>query len=106
MKNEIIKNALVNALLTALYVAIVASFLFYAPKFLGERAKANTPVIPMAMLMLFVFSAALTGALLLGRPVLWYLDGKKKEAVALFGYTLGIFLVITICALLMLYFVA
>ena len=103
MKNNIIKIAVLNALLTALYVAAIASFLFYAPKILGLN-KPDTVLVPIVMLSLFVFSAALTGMLIFGRPALWYVDGKKKEAISLLAYTLGIFLVITIIALLVLYF--
>ena len=75
---------------------MVGSFLFYAPKVFG---RGNSVLIPIAMLLLFVFSAALTGALILGRPILWYLEGNKKEAFSLLLYTLGIFLGITLVAL-------
>ena len=96
MKNNIIKNAVLNALATAAYVVAVASFLFYAPKMFESETK--TVLVPIAMLMLFVFSAAMTGLLLFGRPAFWYLDGKKKEALLLLIYTLVIFLLITLAA--------
>ncbi len=102
MKNHIIKNAVINALATALYIALIASFLFYAPKTFGQN-KADTVLVPIVMLSLLVFSAALTGMLIFGRPALWYLDGKKKEALSLFIYTLVFFLIITIIALFTLY---
>ncbi|MBI2099842.1 MAG: hypothetical protein HYT48_00700 [Candidatus Vogelbacteria bacterium] len=102
VKNEIIKPALINAALTALYIVLIASFLFYAPDFVGKK-QPDTVLMPIVMLSLFVFSAALTGFLMLGRPVLWYWDGKKKEAVSLLAYTLGIFLVFTVIVLLALY---
>ena len=106
MKNIVIKNAAVNAILTAIYVAVVASFLFYAPKVFGSSGKPDTVLAPIVMLSLFVFSAALTGTLIFGRPILWYLDGKKKEAISLLAYTLGVFLIITIFALFALYLTA
>jgi len=102
MKNSIIKNAVINALAMALYIVFIASFLFYAPKFFGQN-KPDTVLAPIVMLSLLVFSAAFTGFLIFGRPVLWYLDGKKEEAISLFAYTLGFFLVITVIALLILY---
>lgn len=105
MKNNIIKTAALNAILTAVYIAVVASFLFYAPKVFGSSGKPDTVLAPIVMLSLFVFSAALTGTLIFGRPILWYLDGKKSEAVSLLAYTLAIFLAITILTLLALYFV-
>jgi len=104
MKNIIIKNAILNALATVLYIVVVASFLFYAPKIFGSD-KGNTVLVPIVMLSLLVFSVALTGVLIFGRPVFWYLDGKKKEAIYLLAYTLGIFLIITIAALLVLFLV-
>jgi len=96
MKKKIIKTAIQNALATAAYVAGVASLLFYAPKFFGP---ANTVFLPIAMLLLFVFSAAFTGLLMFGRPVLWYLGGNKKEALSLIILTLAIFFITTLIAL-------
>lgn len=98
--HSVIKSAFVNAVLTAAYVAAVASFLFYTPKALGENKE--TVLIPIAMLMLFVFSAGITGFLVIGKPILWYLDGRKQEAVALLGTTLTILFVIVTAVFLLL----
>lgn len=98
MKN-ISKYALINALSTALYIAFIVSLIY----FFGNNSPKNTEqnfLFPIAMLMLFVFSAALTGLLVFGRPIAWYLEGKKKEALSLIIYTLGIFLIITIIVFL------
>ena|SRR3989338_7624649 len=103
MGNDTFKNALINALATFLYVAVVASFLFYAPK-LFEPNENETVLVPMVMLSLLVFSAAVTGTLIFGKPAIWYFDGKKKEALLLLVYTLGIFGVITMLAFFSLYF--
>ena len=94
------KNAFFNAAATAAYVIAVGCFLFYAPRIFG---RANSAIIPVAMLLLFVFSAALTGSLILGKPVLWYLDGKKQEALSLLASTLLIFFGFTLLALLILF---
>jgi len=101
--NEIIKSAFINAILTASYIIIIASFMFSLQ---GDAPKADIVLIPVAMLMLFVFSAALTGFLVFGKPVMLYLDGKKKEAVSLISWTLGILfiLVVIVFAVLMIYF--
>ncbi|MBI2818553.1 MAG: hypothetical protein HYX73_01110 [Acidobacteria bacterium] len=96
----ILKYALLNAAGTAAYVAAVGSFLFYAPRMFG---RGNSVLIPITMLLLFVFSAALTGALVLGRPILWYVDGKKKEAISLLVSTLAILLGFTLIFLFALY---
>lgn len=95
-----LKTALLNAAATAAYVTAVGSFLFYAQRIFGP---GKSPLIPIAMLLLLVFSAALTGSLIFGRPALWYLDGRKKEALSLLVSTLIIFLGITVLALLALF---
>ncbi len=92
MKN-VIKHALIDSIATALYIAAVGTFMYLAGQ--GAFGRNETFLIPIAMLMLFVFSAALTGLLMFGKPLMWYLDGKKKEALSLLGYTLVIFLLIT-----------
>lgn len=52
----------------------------------GERwfGKVDNFFGPAALLLLFVLSAAVTGALALGRPVWLYLENHKNEAVRLF----------------------
>lgn len=57
----------------------------------GEKifGKMENFLGPIAFLLLFVLSASVVGALVLGRPILLYLDGFKKEAVKLFGYTVS-----------------
>lgn len=96
--NSIFKNAVVNAFATALYIVLIASFLFHAPKFFGRGD--DTVLIPIIMLLLFVFSAAVTGLLVFARPLLWYWDGKKKEAFSLIVSTLLILFIITLIAIL------
>ena len=95
MQKFIVKTAFLNAAVTAAYVGAVASLLFYAPKFFGQE---KTVLIPIVMLLLFVFSAAFTSSMIFGRPVLWYIEGKKKDALSLLGLTLGIFFVVTVFA--------
>lgn len=92
----IVKTALFNSLSTAIYVALVGSFFYLAQQ--KDFGDGHTIFIPIFLLMLLVFSVALTGALIFGRPMLWYLEGKKKDALLLLGYTLGIFFVITLLA--------
>ena len=89
-KPSIITYALANSLLTVLYVILVGTFMFNAQYFF---VKEPSPFIPIGILLLFVFSASVCGSLMLGRPLLWYLDGRKKEALSLFAYTLAFFLI-------------
>jgi hypothetical protein len=94
MNADIVKKAVLHAAATALYIIAIASAFFNGSKIFGPNMAGNV-LIPIGMLCLLVFSAALTGFLIFGRPVLWYLDGKKKEALSLLGWTLGVFCVIT-----------
>lgn len=95
MDNKIIKKAILNALGTALYIAALVSLIFYSSQLLGVD-EPDTILIPIGMLCLFVLSAAITSFLVFGYPVLWYLDGKKKEALTLLSWTLGVLFTITV----------
>lgn len=94
MKKDIIKFATVNVVLTVAYVFLVALFLNSAETIFSNLGK--TILIPIVMLLLFIFSASICGFLMLGRPILWYLEGKKREAVELFIYSLGMLFLILI----------
>jgi hypothetical protein len=101
---EIKKKAFVNSLLTSIYIAAVGLFLYYGA--LIKLGRVNSFLAPITLLLLFVFSAALTGFLLLGKPAQMYIDGKKKEALSLITYTLGFFFAFTLIALLLLIFLS
>ncbi len=97
-KGEIIKYSLINAVGITLYIIFIVLFVFIMN---GSGIGGNNSVlVPIFMLMLFVFSAAFTGSLMLGRPVVWYLDGKKREAVSLFIHTMGILFAIIVLVFL------
>lgn len=100
--NNIIKIAVLNAMGTILYIVLIASFLSNAQHIFGPD-EPKTVLVPIMMLSLLVFSVAVTGSLIFGRPILWYLDGKKKEALSLLIYTLGIFFLATIAIVIILY---
>jgi len=91
--NKIIKRAFIDSIGTAAYVILVASFIFSLQFF---APKKDIIIIPIAMLLLFVCSAAITGFLVFGKPVMLYMDGKKKDAISLLSYTLGILFLITL----------
>lgn len=88
MNREIIKNAIINAGITVLYIVLVASFLTRAETIFEESVPKDTVLIPIIMLLIFVVSAAITGFTVVGKPLMWYLDGKKKEALSLLGSTI------------------
>jgi hypothetical protein len=98
--NGIKKTAFTNASLTTLYIIAVGSFMYYGS--LIKIGRVNTILVPITLLLLFVFSAALTGFLIIGKPAQMYVDGKKKEALSLLTYTLIFFSIITLIALFLL----
>ena len=64
------KTAIRQAVLTALYIVCVAMFMFYGGQV--KLGRANIILVPITMLLIFVFSASLTGYLLFGKPILMY----------------------------------
>ena len=96
------KSPLLNALLAALYITVVVLIIFY-----GGQYASNAPetiLIPVAMLSLFVFSAAVMGYLFLAEPATLYLDGKKQEGINFFIKTVAVFGGIVLLLLLTLFF--
>lgn len=84
--NKLIQRSFLNALGTGVYVAVIVTAMLKGEKMFGQ---INSMFAPIIFLLLFVTSAAITGGLVLGKPVLMYLDGAKREAVRLFLYTIG-----------------
>lgn len=85
-KNKLILISLLQALGVFAYILLVAQVISIAGQMFN---KPNQFWQPVAFLLLFVLSAAITGLLILGKPITLYLDGAKKEAIELFGYTIG-----------------
>jgi len=74
-----------NSLGVAIYVFLVVLFLNNAENIFGPQD--NKILAPMLFLLLFIFSALLTGFLVLGRPIMLYLNGLKKEGLKALLYT-------------------
>ena len=82
---RIAKRALINALGTVAYVLLIASFMFSLQDI---APKGDTIFVIASILLLLVCSAAITGFLIFGKPIMFYIDGKKREALSLLTYTL------------------
>ena len=102
--DKIIKRALMNSVGTAAYIILVVSLIWSLQAFSSEPSHAV--IIPIAMLLLLVCSAAITGFLVFGKPVMLYVDGKKRDSIRLLSHTLGMLILITLIAfiLLIIYF--
>lgn len=94
MKDKKISSySMLSAIGIAVYIFVVATVMQHAARFLGD---VDDVVSAMAFLMLFVLSAGVVGGLVLGKPIMLYVDGKKKEGVHLFIYTMGWLLILLI----------
>lgn len=69
------------------YIILVSLFMSNAEKIFGGQE--DTFLAPVAFLLVFTLSAAVVGLLVLGRPVMLYLDGKRREAMNFAGMTIG-----------------
>lgn len=97
LSKPILKWSLLNAFGTLAYIAVVVLFMSNAENWFGKVPEYFAGI---TMLTLFVFSAAVVGSLILGRPILWYLDGAKGEAIRLFTFTL-FWILLILCVLML-----
>lgn len=95
---NILKQGLLSAGLAAGYVALVSAFMAHAEKIFG--GKEPGPLGPVVFLLLFVVSASVMCLLVFGKPVMMYIDGKKREAVELLVSTIAILATITVLLLI------
>ena len=107
MKNQTIKYTLINALIAAGYIALVAFIMNNINRIVPPDVSDASPqsILPaIGFITLFVVSAAVMGLTIFGQPVMWYLDGRKKEAVNLVLSTVGFLailgIIIFLCLLL------
>lgn len=88
MKNsKLILLSFFNSLSITAYISVVTLAMRNGEKIFGKVE--NNFLGPIAFLLLFVMSAAITGSLVVGRPILLYLENRKAEAVKLFLYTIS-----------------
>ena len=84
MKKNLIAVSLINSLGVIVYVLLVAAIMQNGEKLFGKMTNFWGP---FAFLMLFVLSASIVGLLTLGKPIMLYLNGEKKEAAQMLFYT-------------------
>lgn len=101
---KIIPSSLVQAVCLSVYILFVSFVLTNGERLFNKTAVVGPVVIvPVILLLLFTFSAAVCTILVFGRPVIWYLDGKKKESLYLLGATMAwLFIILVIAVVCML----
>jgi len=98
MKNQkSIFISFLNAVGVAVYVIGISFILRNGNQIFG---KMDNFLAPVAFLLLFVLSAAITGMLVLGKPLLLYFENRKSEAIKMFFYTIGWLFLITLIILI------
>jgi len=83
------KKPFLHALAAALYIIVIVIVINTIGSILQGREE--TIIIPMAMLSLFVLSAAVMGFLFLSEPLQLLMENRKHEAVIFFAKVVGIF---------------
>jgi hypothetical protein len=96
--SQMVQRAFMNALGTGVYITLVSLFLSNGERWFG--GKEDTFAMPLFMMLLLVISASVTGFLVLGKPVMMYHEGDKKEAVKLLFSTIGWLLIFAIVTIL------
>ncbi len=92
MNNKYLRYGLMHSIGVLVYISILATIMNYGDQTFG---KMDNLLGPIAFLLLFVVSALIVGMLVLGKPIILYLDNKKKEAIQLSIYTLVWLLIFT-----------
>jgi hypothetical protein len=67
------------------------------------RNKPDTFFAPITVLFILTLSVAIMAYLFFYQPVMFFIEGKKKAAVDLFVKTVGIFAIITVVVLILLF---
>jgi hypothetical protein len=91
-KNNIALAGFIHAAAATAYIGLVAFIMSHGDILFGQKDGSLTP---MAVLMLFTLSFGVMACLAFLRPVLWYLDGKKKEAFQLLLWMIIFFFILT-----------
>ena len=85
-KQKMVSISLVHALAVTLYTLVISWVLMNGENWFGQMSSLIGPTL---MLLLLVISATITGGLVLGRPLMMYLDNQKKDGVRFLCFTVG-----------------
>lgn len=95
------KNPIFNALGASGYIVLVVSVMNFISK--TQSNKADTAFAPMVFLSLLTLSVATMAYLFFYQPLQFLIEGKKKEALKLFTQTIGVFALLTVVFLTLLF---
>lgn len=92
-----IKKAIINALGASGYIVLIVSVMTLISN--TQSNKPDTFLAPIVFLSLLTLSVTVMGYIFFYQPVQLIILGKKKEGIELFTKTIGIFAVITLLVL-------
>ncbi len=95
------KNPIINALSASGYITLIVTVINFISH--TQKDKPDTAFAPVVFLSLLTLSVAMMGYLFFYQPLQLFIQGKKKEGVNLFVQTLGVFGIITVVALVLLF---
>lgn len=95
------KKPILNAAVAGVYIIFISMVMYWGTTM---APKGPSLMAPIALISMFTLSAAVMGYLFCYQPLQLYFDGKKKAAVNLFLQTVGVFAILTIVALALLFF--
>ena len=103
LDKKILKQGATCAALAVLYVAAIATLMTHLEAVFGPGPDTDGDIFaPMLFLLLLVVSVATMAVLVFGKPLMLYIDGKKREAVSMVLCTIGslaVFIVALLAAL-------
>jgi hypothetical protein len=95
------KNPFINAFAASSYILFVVTIMNFMTQRLSD--KPDTFFAPVTVLFMLTLSVAVMGFLFFYQPLLFVIEGKRKEAINLFVKTVGIFAVFTIIISILLF---
>jgi hypothetical protein len=84
-KTKLVVQGIIQASGVLSYIFLLSVFMNKANDWIGEDDRGL--IAPILVLLIFVFSALITGSLVLAKPIMFYIDGKKKDGIKLLFYT-------------------
>jgi hypothetical protein len=101
-KSKLILRGIIQASGVFVYIFLLSAFMNKANDWFGSEDQKL--IAPILVLLIFVFSALITGSLVLVKPIMLYIDGQKKDGIKLLFYTGASILVLILLVSLILLF--
>jgi len=98
-QKAVISSGVAHGAAMTSYIILVISLITNASLLFGEN-DPQTVFVPITMLTLLVFSVAVSGLLVFGRPVVLLIDNKRRDAAIHIASTLATLFVSLVCAII------